>query len=189
MPISQTIGRGIGSILGAIRTGGASAASRGRYYPGRYAAQNVRKVVKSPFTTGAQAGINARRVLAGGTPISPTGRMVFGSRRRPGLIRGAMNAGATIGRTLDKKKFLIPFLVGSGAIGTAKGFVGGMMGDDQGYSVLQGAMPRAYTGGNYEAGLPLGYTSPDYEYTLPRNDPLAASGMIALATFKTRHGR
>lgn len=162
---------------------------RGRYFPGRYATQTARRWTREPFTSGLRAGINARRVLHGGTPRSALGRTMFGGYGRSGILASLFKAGGNVGKALTKKKFMIPFLVGAAVIGTTKGINRKMLESEQGYAVLQSNIPRWDSSGNAPYGLPLGYPEPEYQYTLPRDNTLGATGMLALAAFKTRHGR
>jgi hypothetical protein len=97
-------------------------------------------------------------------------------------------------RTATNKSFYLPFAMGAGALGVGVGFTKSMMQDPNTYAVAQQQLlinqsQRGYDQPYYRLGDPLGYPESRYNYTLNSQDPLGATGALALAAFTTRHGR
>lgn len=101
------------------------------------------------------------------------------------VIDKAYNPVGFMGDLVSRKALAVPALLGIAGAGFAVGFT-----KEVSRNPTTNAMISDYLSINSEdqTGAPLGITPEQYIYRPPRND-LAATGELALALFKTRHGR
>jgi hypothetical protein len=159
-------------LLQTLRRGGRAAASR----PGRFGYRTAYNFANIPWSRpGRAAGRGFGRAVGGFLGLS------------------------------GQKKFIIPVLAGATIAGGLHGMADEAFKDPNAQAWMVGGMNRNVGGfqSRYpqELGTPLGYTPygryniyGDTSTTYPSrsiawNDPLKASGQLALATFATRHGR
>ena len=105
------------------------------------------------------------------------------------------NAGAVLNKfagVASGKKFFVPFGLSMLGMGVMRGFTKETLGSPQGYAIMSDFMTYGQTNEVTPNRRPLGTVNQYEQYPAWRvdsNNPLEASGQLALALFATRHGR
>jgi hypothetical protein len=131
------------------------------------------------------------------------GRVAAAARAGNRALRGGrivrtgdhlVNVASGMSNIMSKKGFYVPFFLGAAGLGFTRGFAGEVMNSPEGYAAMRDIMGQRQQPSPFGAPLPAynQYETNPVSYPswrIPTQDPLKATGELALAMFATRHGR
>jgi hypothetical protein len=141
----------------------------------------IRSFLNRPTRIGSRLAGAAIRAHSAASAVNATSLWA----RRGAVMNGVARGFSNIEKTVFNKRLAAFALTGSFLIGGGVGFTREIVHNPTTNALLSDYM---VTNVQDERSLPLGYTSEDYYYRPPKSD-LMATGELALALFKTRHGR